>query len=413
MISELSRVYDDPAFTPSSAETVQVHIVLALMYFQVASRNYENAQQRREHHHLSNRHYHYAVKFFPDLVAGRTLEDVQALAMISAQLRSFAKPGACWMVTGLALNIAIELGLHRSAKCWASTAPKKSALEIEMRKRVFWSIFLIHIYVSGKLGRPMALSESDIDVELPEAVDDEAISEDGIDTSQTDRCGFRIGLEAFKSNLIFLDMYNNLYTVRRSASTYLDDVRRLERRIDLWRQQWPEELKLGSSSNIEQYRVEARYMAIWELELRLLLRHPSLELTSSSTINEENLSICMDLSKRMLEHVRWLERHKSLDTNWQTNVTYVLALSTTLYGHWVRKETISIDDIRILRDDMDGWLRVMGEIGSLIGKSPHSLNATSLWSLTVKRFRQASSGVSSGRRWPYHRKSDPAHGFKK
>lgn len=339
------------------------------MYFQVASRNYENVQQRHELHCRSNSHYHYALGFFPELLAGRTLEDVQALAMISAQMRSFAKPGACWMVTSMALNVAIELGLHRSAKCWASTAPNKTVLELEMRKRVFWSIFLIHIYVSGKLGRPMALGECDLDVELPTALNDEAISENGIDSSKTDSCGFLVGLEAFKSNLIFLDMYNSIYTVRRSPSTYEDTLQRLERRIDHWRQQWPEELKVGSSLNKENYRVEARYVMIWELELRLLLRHPSLELTSSSLIFEENLSICMGASKNMLEHVQWLQRHKSLDTNWQTNVTYVLALSTTLYGHWVRKERISIDDIHILRDDMDGWLGVMGEVGSLIGKS--------------------------------------------
>ena len=396
---KLSKFYDDPTFIPTSAEIVLVHIVLALMYFQVASRNYEDEQQRCELHRRSDGHYHYALGFYPDLVAGRTLEDVQALAMICAQLRSFTKPGACWMVTSTTLNIAIELGLHRSAQCWPSTAPRKNLLEVQMQKRVFWTIFLIHIYVSGKLGRPMALGECDFDVELPEALDDQAINEEGIDTSKNQRCGFLVGLEAFKSNLIFLDIYNNIYTVKRSPGTYLETIRRIERRIELWRQQWPEELIVGSPANQEQYRAEARYVRLWELELRLLLRHPSLGLTSSSIFNEESLSICLDSSKRMLEHVQWLQRHRCLDTNWQTNITYVLALSTTLYGHWVRKDKISVEDLNVLSDDMNVWLGVMGEVGSLIGEShePHGVHAALFTVLMTRRVGQASPRVHSGR----------------
>ena len=345
-----------------------MHLVLAQMLFQIASRNHENIQQRRELHRRSNSHYHYAAGFFSNLLTGRTLEDIQALAMIALHLRSFPKPGACWMIISLTLNVAIELGLHRSAKRWASSAPIKSILEIEMRKRVFWSILTIHIYASGKLGRPMALSECDFDVELPDAINDEALSISGVDHSYPDSCSFLIGLETFKSELIFLDMYSSIYTVRRSPSTYAATVKRLEHRITQWRRQWPKELIIGSSTNQDQYRAEARYLCVWELELRLLLRHPSLATTAFIKSDEENLTICMDVSKRMLQHVGWLWQYKSLDTNWQTNVTYVLALSTVLYGHWVHKDQISLSDLQVLRNDMDGWLKVMEEVGLLIGE---------------------------------------------
>ena len=354
-----------------------MHVVLAQMLFQIASRNHENIQQRRELHRRSNSHYHYAAGLFSKLLTGRTLKDIQALAMIALHLRSFPKPGACWMIISLTLNIAIELGLHRSAKRWTSSAPIKSILEIEMRKRVFWSILTIHIYASGKLGRPMALSECDFDVELPDAIGDEALGINGIDNSYPGSCSFLIGLEAFKSELIFLDMYSSIYTVRRSPSTYAATMKRLEHRIAQWRRQWPKELTIGSPTNQDQYRAEARYLCVWESELRLLLRHPSLATTTFTKSDEENLTVCMDVSKQMLEHVEWLLQYKSLDTNWQTNVTYVLALSTVLYGHWVRKDQISMSDLQALRNDMNGWLKVMEEVGLLIGecyKVYHNLN---------------------------------------
>ena len=198
-LEQLSRFYDHKDdFEPSTAETVMVHMMFAIMYFQYASRNAENASHSSGLNDLSNRHYHYALSFFPRLMASHTLQDVQALTMISLHLRSFPKPGACWMLSATTLNLAIELGLHRSAKRWAPMLPKRSFLEIEMRKRIFWSIYTIHTIVGGKLGRPMALRHEDFDVEIPQAVDDELLTAEGIDNPREGKCGFLVGIESIQ-----------------------------------------------------------------------------------------------------------------------------------------------------------------------------------------------------------------------
>lgn len=344
-----------------------LHMMFAIMFFQYAARNWENTSQQSELNELSNRHYHYALGLFPHLVASHTLQDVQALTLICLHLRSFPKPGACWMITTMTVNIAIDLGLHRSARQWQPTNPKRSALEVEMRKRIFWSILVIHILLSGKLGRPMALRPDDFDVEIPEALDDDLLSENGLDTSRQGKCGFLVGIEAYKVELIFMDLYSNIYAVKRSPKSYIESVRRLDTRIRQWSEQWPTELLPESASNDEEGRVHAQYLNIWYCEFRLLLRHPSLSLTSSAEFNHENLTVCMEMSQKMLHHVKQIQRYRSLDTNWQNAALYVLAISTTLFGHWERREELTPEILARLKSDMGSWLSIMGDVGDLLG----------------------------------------------
>lgn len=344
-----------------------IHMVFAIMFFQYASRNWENATQQSELNEVSNRHYHYALSFFPQLVASHTLQDVQALTLICVHLRSFPKPGACWMMTTTTFNLAIDLGLHRSARQWASITPKRSLLEIEMRKRIFWSILTIHIIISGKLGRPMALQFDDFDVEIPEVLDDTLLDDYGLNTSKPGRCGFLVGIEIFKCQSIFMDLYNNIYAIRRTPRTYIETVRRLDSRIIQWSEQWPHQLLPSSASKDEEGRVHSHYLSVSLHEFRLLLHHPSLSLTTSEDFNSENLRVCLDASQKMLQHVKQIQKYRSLDTNWQTGALYVLAISTTLFGHWENKEEITSASFASLKEDMDSWLSIMGDISGLLG----------------------------------------------
>ena len=343
-----------------------VHTMFAIVHYQYAVRAPENAQHQRELNTSSNFHYHYALGFFPQLLASHTLADVQALAMLCLHVRNSPKPTACWMITSIVLHLAIELGLHRSAKSWAPTA-KLTPLEIELRKRVFWSILVIHIIIAGNLGRPLALGSDDWDVEMPEAADDELLS-DRIDTSNPGMCNFLVGVQSFHVMPIQMDLYNSIYAVKRSPQTYVETVLSLERRLREWQERWPSELKIDSASDNELGRVHAQYLAIYPLHIRLLLRHPSLSLAASSEFNNQNLTICMDVSRQLLYHVKQLQRYKSLDGTWQTGALYVLAIATTLFGHWERRDQIGMKELAALKDDMRSWLDIIGDMSSMLGR---------------------------------------------
>ncbi|KAL9000990.1 MAG: hypothetical protein Q9169_000474 [Polycauliona sp. 2 TL-2023] len=363
----INRMYDDPSFEPCPAEEVIVHCVFAIMLWQFVVRNWENPVQQADFNRRSNLHYHYALSFFRQLMASHTLQDVQAMSMLCIHLRALPKPGACWMMTSTTLNLAIELGLHRSMRSWAPESRKISVLEIELRKRIFWSVLVIHIIISGKLGRPMALREEDYDVELPEPVDDNLLSENGIDTSREGNCEFLVGMISFKFEPICIDLYNNIYAVKRSPQNYIDTVLRLEQRIQRYVDSWDIDLMRRWDTANDVTKVFPLYTKMWPLEFRLLLRHPSLSLTSSTEFNNESLTICMDVSKQILTIVKQLQAWKSLDSNWQTGAVFVLAISTSLFGHWERRDELTLAGFDVLKEDMHSWLSIMGDMGRFLG----------------------------------------------
>jgi hypothetical protein len=66
-----------------------------------------------------------------------------------------------WHVVGLAARVAIGLNLHRRVE------PSGLSIgSIEMRKRVFYSLFNLDRLVAATLSKPLAIADDDIDVEV-------------------------------------------------------------------------------------------------------------------------------------------------------------------------------------------------------------------------------------------------------
>jgi len=74
-------------------------------------------------------------------------------------LRGVKNPGA-WTLAGLAVRQCIELGLHRKA------SGNEVTMEKELKAPIFWSCYYLDRGVSVALGRPPAISDGDIDVEV-------------------------------------------------------------------------------------------------------------------------------------------------------------------------------------------------------------------------------------------------------
>ena len=348
-----------------------VHMVFAIMFFQSAARNWEDAAQQTILNNQSNSHYHYSLSMFYELSCSHTVQDVQALTMICAHLRNFPKPGASWILAQTTMALAVELGLHRSSKRWAPDA-MPNPLDIEMRKRTFWGLLAIHVTLSGKLGRPMPFRMEDFDVEIPEPIDDDLLSENGVDTSRPGKCQHLLGLQAWRMVPLYMEMYSTIYAVRRSPENYVVEVNALEAKLRTWKEGIPTELVNGQAGLTEQEsRCFTLYSQVWALEFRLLLRHPSVSLTNDPTFNTESMRVCVETSRQMLGVVHQLQKLKSLDTTWYNSAVYVMAITTTLFAQWDKRNEISAADLAALREEMDIWLDIMGDVGLLLGMPDH------------------------------------------
>ncbi|KAL0935723.1 transcription factor [Colletotrichum truncatum] len=360
----LTRIYDEPDFEPSVPDLVMVHMVFATIYFQYGVRNWEQQETRSQLNELSNKHYHFALSKMYDLASAQSVPAVQAMAMISAHTRAFPKPGCGAMVTNFALHCAIELNMHRAAKAPGET----TNLENEIRKRTWWTILTVYVTLNGRLGRPMPINVEDYDVDFPEPIPDEALTPEGVDAAVTTPCTYHVGLAGFKIVPLFIEMYSNIYSVRRDPKNYVDVVNALEDQLRLWKEGLPENLQINMSGQSEhEGRVYALYIHMYALEFRLCLRHPSVAMTTDRKMLLENARICEETAAHMLETIKSIWKLKSLDTTWYQIAVYGAAIFTTLVAHWERRLEATPSQIASLRDDMRDWMEIINATVSLLG----------------------------------------------
>ncbi|KAI8235222.1 Activator of stress protein 1 [Colletotrichum sp. SAR 10_86] len=360
----LTRMYDEPDFEPEVPDLVMVHMVFATIYFQYGVRNWEQQESRSQLNELSNKHYHFALSKMYDLASAQSVAAVQAMAMISAHSRAFPKPGCGSMVTNFAFHCAIDLNLHRAAKAPGET----TNLENEIRKRTWWTILTVYVTLNGRLGRPMPINVEEYDVDFPEPIADEALTPEGVDTSVTTPCNYHVGLAGFKIVPLFMEMYSNIYSVKRDPKNYADVVNALEEQLQLWKDSLPENLQLNLAGQTEhEGKMYALYIQMYALEFRLCLRHPSVAMTSDRKMLLENARICEETAAHMLKATKCILKLKSLDTTWYQIAVYGAAIFTTLVAHWERRFETTPNQIANIRSDMRDWMEIINATVSLIG----------------------------------------------
>lgn len=115
-----------------------------------------------------------AARQFVDVWANNyVLDHARTFVLMSYFLSEMnMKSTACtWL--GMALSVAQDLGLQSELGPWPF-------IEGEMRRRTWWTIYVLDRNLALELGRPTLIDDSDCDVSLPAAVDDHYIHDNGI-----------------------------------------------------------------------------------------------------------------------------------------------------------------------------------------------------------------------------------------
>lgn len=358
----LTRIYDEAGFKPTVCELVTAHMVFATIYFQYGVRNREEPDKYSQLNDLSNKHYHWSLSKFFNLASENTVTAVQALSMIVIHTRSFPKPGCSSVIANYALSRAIELGLHRGLKLPGGG----TNIDNEVRKRVWWATLALAVTLNGRLGRPMPITLEEFDVELPLAISDEYITNEGIsDPSQIGHCPFLVGLTSFKIVPLYMEMFSNIYSVRRNPETYVAVVRSLEAGMQALQSNLPDELKPDKCPPSS--RIFALYTEAMVLEFYLCLRHPSVCMTQDRDFCADNTRICEATASKLLDVVTGLLKIKSLDTTWYQLSVYVAAIFSSLVAHWERRFDTTPAEIARLRGEMRMWMSIVYEIGLTLG----------------------------------------------
>lgn len=347
-------------------------MVFSTIFFHCGVRNWQQTEQRNNLNNLSNKHYHYALGKIYDLLGSQELVAVQALALIAQHTRSFPKPGCSSIVAGMALQRALELNLHRSCRVLG----EGTNLQCELRKRTWWSILTVVVAINGKRGSPLPVHVQDFDTEFPEPIADELLTEQGVDTSQSLPCQYLPGIAGFKIVPLFMEMYANIYSVRRDAQNYVDVVAALEAQLQQWEDELPDSLRISLAGDLETASAPAIYTRTFALDLRLFLRHPSVAMTTDRAMLAENTRICEETAREFLLCMTQLYRMKALDTTWYQMSVYGVNIFSMLVAHWERRFETTPDQVSSLREDMQGWMTIVKETGLLLGMTPARARAS-------------------------------------
>ncbi|KAJ6127264.1 hypothetical protein N7523_002876 [Penicillium sp. IBT 18751x] len=191
--------------------------------------------------HGESERWYAASKFMSSLESGPPrLETIQARLIQCLYLLSSSRANECWYSFGTALQIVTALGLHR--KCPVKPSKKVCTyFELELRKRIFWSVYTLDKYLSIMFGRPRLLHDEDIDQELPDEMNDEdLLEEDPSRRSGSTDSMMIASILHYRLGLILGDISRQLYSIKPpSRISPLEKAVRLTSELEKWKASVP------------------------------------------------------------------------------------------------------------------------------------------------------------------------------
>lgn len=224
------------------------HRFLPLLYSVLAVGSVYGNNQDQEYESGIDQGFKYfrAARQMMDIADCRDLTSLQAIVFMILFLQSSAKLSQCYTYVGVALRSALRMGLHRNI------TQGFNPLECELRKRTFWTIRKMDIYVGAMLGLPQTLSDEDVDQEYPAEVDDEYITEQAIlpmpEGSVSLLTAFNVHT---RLNTLLTKIVRNVYPIKprtgasESDKTYtvpFSVIRDIENDLENWKDSLPEGL---------------------------------------------------------------------------------------------------------------------------------------------------------------------------
>lgn len=356
---QLKRIYQEPNYTTSPAETAIIHTILAFFKYQAAVRGYDATQSRAELDASSLRHFKYALTMVPRLIHSLELADMQAIAMICVHVRNFSKPYVSWVMTGWAVSLTLESGYHRSAKIRAIDGVKDTDLEAKIKTRVFWCILLLYVSQSGRLGRPMLLRREDYDAGPPEHLEGDERFGGGHDL---------ILATTYELVEIQMDVCRYIYAVRPTTD-YDQTLQTFAGMLDRFASNLPQWLSEDFSPNCDRRtRVEALWVQFEITEVRLTLHHPAVCRSKNPEVVASNFEKSMAAAYKILNIAAQLRDCKALDTTWANAAVFINAMLTLLFSHWEQRDQVSALEMSRLKFEIEDALDVLRDVCQVTGR---------------------------------------------
>lgn len=166
---------------------------------------------------LADSYYLAALQHLEKAIRPMDLSTLQCFALIAQYSLVTPTRTAAYWVVGLAARLSQELGITEEATIVPASKSRANAIDIDMRRRLFWVITSMEFGLAHSLGRPSAFgtTHDHIDVGFFEAVDDSYITPVGVIPGSPQSMKKRIAIHFFKMRLLQAEIRRELYMRKR------------------------------------------------------------------------------------------------------------------------------------------------------------------------------------------------------
>ncbi|KAJ6006413.1 hypothetical protein N7451_004357 [Penicillium sp. IBT 35674x] len=169
-----------------------------------------------------------ALRFDPTLRESISIASIEAMLLLVLYNLRTTSNSSVWYMIGLAMRTCVDFGLHREAR-YRRFRPH----EAQLRRRLFWSVYITERYTAWSLGRPFSIPEEEIDAEPPFNIDDSINSDKIIEQigsnhpgTQAQQQSATIGkfIATIRLQRIVSQIHTRIYRVDKHISALIPEI---------------------------------------------------------------------------------------------------------------------------------------------------------------------------------------------
>lgn len=281
------------------------------------------------------------------------IPSIQTVVMMILYLQCSARLSTCYSYIGIALRSALKEGLHRNLTIFQSSKRKLDPIEEDTRKRLFYTIYKMDIYINSLLGLPRSISEDEFDQELPAELDDEFVTRSAylFDKQQGALSSSACANHHTKLTIILSRIVMELYPIKKKkendmSTSIHDKVTELERELKNWIDNLPPELKPTDPNDSEsgklipeKFKLASYYLHLSFLNCQISLYRPFIHYISNgyqasrsdprSLIRGRN---CIKVARMVVKLAnKMIDQNLLIGTYWFSMYTIFFSIACLIY----------------------------------------------------------------------------------
>lgn len=255
------------------------------------------------------------------------LDTLRTILLLAQYISLMPSRGSLWRLTGHALRVAIDIGLHWETDAILGLDPTL----LNRRRRLFWAAYQFDRLLAITLGRPFGVVDPSTSVGFPNPYEERhpIAAADVHFQKIANHVAALAKLESEIKHVLYHQLReNSIAYPRPNYSIWLQSI---QPRLQEWQATVPAPT---SSSPRSIYSCDSWWSAVYNNAL-LLLHRPNPLVPQPSV---ESLRICFESSTRLIRDVKALQREHRIDILWVWTHRLFIAGLTLMYSIWNSEE---------------------------------------------------------------------------